>query len=51
MGYPVPRWAGMGDITVSPPVTKVARDITAPHAWARDVWSHHSAARVGEELL
>jgi hypothetical protein len=29
----------MGDITVSPPVTEAARHITAPHAWARDVWS------------
>jgi hypothetical protein len=51
MGCSLIRWAGMGDITVSPPVTEAARHITAPRAWARDVWSHHSAARVGEELL
>jgi hypothetical protein len=51
MGYVLTRWAGMGDITVSPPVTEAACHVTAPHAWARDVWSHHSAARMGEGLL
>jgi hypothetical protein len=51
MGCPLTRWAGMADITVSPPVTEAARHITVPRAWARDVWSHHSAVRVGEELL
>jgi hypothetical protein len=49
MGCPLTCWAGMGDCTVSPPVTEAARHITAPRAWAKDVWSHHSAARVGEE--
>jgi hypothetical protein len=51
MGCPLTRWAGMGDNTVSPPVTEAARHVTTPRAWARGVWSHHSAVRVGEGLL
>jgi hypothetical protein len=51
MGCPLTYWAGMGDITVSPPVAESARHITAPHAWVRGVWSHHNAPRVGEGLL
>jgi hypothetical protein len=51
MGCLLTRWACMADITVSPPVTEAARHVTAPRAWARGVWLHHSAAHVGEGLL
>jgi hypothetical protein len=51
MGCPPTRWAGMADTMVSPPVTDAARPIAVQRAWARGVWSHHSAARVSKESL
>jgi hypothetical protein len=50
-GLPTDTLGRCADTTVSPPVSKTARRITAHCAWASGVQSTHGAARVGNDGL